>query len=1122
MKRISFRQQAWVVSSVAALALSVVPLSGCEDDAPPAAKPAAAPEFKSFKPGAGNSGSGNKAEAAGTAASGGQDSAAVKVEEGDVARLVGTTLYVLNQCRGLQIVSIADPAKPVLQARVAMTGVPREMYIDGDEAIVALSQVAALDQKEGKPLPQAGSQIRRVSLSGTAKELASVAIPGYIAATKRIGDKLVVVAPQVSWNPWWYGCWGPYGCMAAMGGGSKGGAATTDIATPGGASSSGASIAYPGGYYGGGGYNAEKTKVLVVDLANPAALSITAQLEIDGGVMLASVEIGEVLIASQQWNWKDNVGTQVERLSQIALAGDGKLTLGAQSKTDVVWKEGSSQSMLSAHRLGAGRLAVARQLWQAGGVSYQVENWKVEAGAWKKLAVWQKSGGQYGARLAVDGQLALLATSEGSAKEGTDEDEFPGTDQPTPGTDKPDAGSSDADAGSSPDAGGDQPGTDKPGGGKPGADSPYQAGIGLDVLDLSDPATISLASHTSMASGGWDLWSVQLTPLQGDNWLVVRRGARYSQAELQVLDVTDPKTPKWQGKLQIASDYGMQAEVLSSGLLAVPVLSKSGTGGQVGVQLVSLSAAGDLKARGIFTSSYTYWYQLKSLFAEKTLLRIANAGLEIVDIANLDLPKVIGMLELAVDVVDTVAVGDRLVTLVSSWQDNKFWLRVLPVGGADELKPEGQIQTDQQWGHLYAHGTFVYLANGQTVRVYDISDPKNPKARGQLTQDNNAYNYWDDGKSLWWNTWSMPQKGSTLYVIGQQVEYTKASGAACSSPSSGSGSSGGGSTAVPATDAGSATPGKEGGGSAEPMPADGGAATDPASADAGATEPEEKSDAGGYAGDCWIKPVYTTKIAALDLSNPDAPKLSKTLDLPGVGWTHDAQVSGNVLALTHYQSLQGTDGQWYGSYWLDRIDITAATAPKLMDQTNIPGWLIGLSADSNNAVTLDWQLQAGTKPEDSKVINTLNMLTLAGGKATLKKTIPLASQAGATLRQGNAVYVSTWPYWWMWPTNAGATAAAPVASELLVFDASDPVKFAQSAVLNSGAGVSGLQVAGNHLFAQTAAGLGMTVWSLSNPVQPTYKSFLPTQGGWGSRIVALGDKAYVPAGWYGISVYPLK
>ena len=76
--------------------------------------------------------------------------------------------------------------------------------------------------------------------------------------------------------------------------------------------------------------------------------------------------------------------------------------------------------------------------------------------------------------------------------------------------------------------------------------------------------------------------------------------------------------------------------------------------------------------------------------------------------------------------------------------------------------------------------------------------------------------------------------------------------------------------------------------------------------------------------------------------------------------------------------------------------------------------------------------------------------------------------------------------------------------------------------LKRGAGVSSLQVAGKHLFAQTAAGLGLSVWGLSNPTQPVYQSFLPSQGGWGSRVVALGGQAYIPAGWYGISAYPLQ
>lgn len=1104
MKTNSRALRAWLAAL--GLSLAAVAIAGCDDDTAASAKPDASVAFKSIKPGSSSGATGGDKADAGAETGASQDNA-TKVEEGDVAKLVGQTLYVLNQWRGLQIVDLQDPAKPKLQARVAMTGVPREMYIDGSEAIVALSQVAKLDTKDGKPLPQAGSQIRRVGLGASPKEVASLAIPGYIAATKRIGDKLIVIAPQIGWNPWWYGCWGPYGCMEAAVGGVKTGGTTTG-AGAGDTASSGASMAYPGGYYYGG-YNAEKTKVVVVDLANASALSQVSEIEIDGGVLASSIEIGEVLIASQQWVWKDNSGTQTERLSQILLSSDGKLSLGAVAKLDLPYKSDSSQSMISAHRLGSGRLALGRQSWQAGKSTYSVESWKVEAGAWKKTAVWQKDAGSYGARLVVDGTLALFATSDYASKDNPD----PGSDddgtEPFPGTDKADAGSTDpaVDGGSAePDAG-----ADKPDG---GTDTPWQAAISLDVLDLADPATVSLASHTAMASGGWDLWALQLTPLDGDRWLVTRRGNTYTEAELQVLELADPKLPLWQGKLKISSDYGMQAEVLSPQLLAVPVQTQTG-GGQVGVQLISLAANGDLAARGIFASSYIYWYQLKNLLADKTLLRIANAGLEVVDLANLDLPKVLGTLELAANVVDTLAVGDRLVTLVSSWKDNKFWLRVLPVGGTDELLPEGQIASDQQWGRLYANGSFVYLANGQTVQVYDLSDPKNPKARGKFTQDSSGYNYWDDGKSLWWNTWDMPQKGSTLYVIGQQVEYTQASGTACN-PSSGGGSGG---AEVPSTDAGAPAPQPADAGAADPdLPDASGTDKDPGDASSG--DVDEKPQGDSYSGNCWINPVYTTKIAALDLSNPDAPKLGSTLDLKGVGWTQDAQVTGNVLALTHYQSLQGSDGAWYGSYWLDRIDVTASAAPKLLDQTNIPGWLVGLSADGKSAVTLDWQLQAGTKPEDSKVVNTLNAITLAGGKATLKKSVALTSQAGATLRHGDAVYVSTWPYWWMWP--AAEAAGTPINTELLVFDASDPAKFAQSASLNSGAGVSSLQVAGKHLFAQTAAGLGLSVWGLANPIQPVYQSFLPSQGGWGSRVVALGGQAYIPAGWYGISAYPLQ
>lgn len=1071
----------------------LVAFAACENSAPnPSA--AAAAEFKSFKPGSAGAGKLGAADstAAGGAANtaGAQETAGtskgVKVEEGDVAKLSGDTLYVLNQWRGLQVVDLADPAKPKLVGKAPMTGTPREMYVQGDDVVVVLAQVAELKDAAGKPTASAGSQVRRVQLGKALQETASLAIPGYAALTKRVGDKLVIIAPQMQWNPWWGGCWGPYGCAMLAGDAAGGSATKGGVASSGGTASTsagGASMAYPGGY--SGGWHADKTKIIVVDLAKAKALSIVGEVEIAGGVLNASIVADEVLIASSSWAWQGDAGTQTERLSQVKLDAAGKPTLGASSETKLPWSNNSSSALVAADKVAPGRMVLSRQSYSnTGAVSYQVEAWQVSAAQWAKTSSWAKNKASYGARLVIDGTTGVLATSEqGGATDGT------------------------------------SPGKDPDG-------SPPNQKILFDVLDLSDAATIAAVGKAQVPTGGYDVYSLQLKALQDGFWLVSHRGSNYSDAQVKVLDLLDPKNPKWAGKLALQSDYGMQVEVLAPGVLAMPLVggAKGTTGGDPkggesgvelpGVQLMSLGKDGSLTKRGLFQSDFVFWYQLKNLMTDKLLLRIASAGLETVDVANLDKPKQLGKLDLAAEVTDAIVAADRVVALVHSWHDNKAWLRVLPKGGSDEMAPEGQLEVTNGWGKLYANGSMIYLSDGNQVRVFDVSDPQAPKAKGSWTQPQGIG---QDGENSWWNTYDMAQKGSTLFVTSTQVSYKKATGKDCGSsgvngstgestpPSSGSG--GGSSGSAGSADAGASDPSGQDGGTPTPSPD---------SPDAGSG----KSGGSEYVPTCYINPVYLTQVVALDLSNPDAPKLGGKVELKNASWTQNAQVVGNSLVLTHYKSLEGKDGQWYGEYWLDRLDITNPNAPKLQDSTNVPGWLVGVAADGKSAVTVDWQVKVGSKPEDNKVENVLVAITLSGGKAKIVKSAVLPDQVGATLRHGDAIFVSTWPYWWNWPQADGSNTVMPE-SKLLVFDAKDPAKLAQTAAIDAGAGVSYLQVAGGNLFAGLGNGLGMTAWSLASATQPKFSTFLPTQGYWSPRVLVQDKTAFVPAGWYGITAYAL-
>ncbi len=63
------------------------------------------------------------------------------VQEGDIYRVLdaGKSILNLNSYRGLQIIDISNPAKPVMTGRAAMVGAPLEMYRIGERVYVLLN-----------------------------------------------------------------------------------------------------------------------------------------------------------------------------------------------------------------------------------------------------------------------------------------------------------------------------------------------------------------------------------------------------------------------------------------------------------------------------------------------------------------------------------------------------------------------------------------------------------------------------------------------------------------------------------------------------------------------------------------------------------------------------------------------------------------------------------------------------------------------------------------------------------------------------------------------------------------------------------------------------------------------
>jgi len=105
------------------------------------------------------------------------------IEEADLYRVSGDLLYLLNSYRGLTIV---DLSRLELRGRLALTGVPLEMYLRGNRALVLLADL------------QGGTQLVEIAVADPAQPAISrsESMPGSYRTSRLIGDALYAVTDQ--------------------------------------------------------------------------------------------------------------------------------------------------------------------------------------------------------------------------------------------------------------------------------------------------------------------------------------------------------------------------------------------------------------------------------------------------------------------------------------------------------------------------------------------------------------------------------------------------------------------------------------------------------------------------------------------------------------------------------------------------------------------------------------------------------------------------------------------------------------------------------------------------------------------------------------------------------------
>jgi uncharacterized secreted protein with C-terminal beta-propeller domain len=141
------------------------------------------------------------------AAAEGENQAQREIEEADIVKIVGNTLYALNSYRGLYLIDMSNPDSPAILGHQEMYGFPVEMYVRNGRAFVILSnyfRIWALT--DGSSDPEVGSSVVVVDVQQPQAPLvlSRFHMPGYVTDTRIVGDVLYTVSNRYWWF-WYYG-----------------------------------------------------------------------------------------------------------------------------------------------------------------------------------------------------------------------------------------------------------------------------------------------------------------------------------------------------------------------------------------------------------------------------------------------------------------------------------------------------------------------------------------------------------------------------------------------------------------------------------------------------------------------------------------------------------------------------------------------------------------------------------------------------------------------------------------------------------------------------------------------------------------------------------------------------
>jgi hypothetical protein len=257
---------------------------------------------------------------------------------------------------------------------------------------------------------------------------------------------------------------------------------------------------------------------------------------------------------------------------------------------------------------------------------------------------------------------------------------------------------------------------------------------------------------------------------------------------------------------------------------------------------------------------------------------------------------------------------------------------------------------------------------------------------------------------------------------------------------------------------------------------------------------------------------YDQKVYLVDLKDPDQPVLASTVVLSDVSWAWGLKASGSTLYLSTYRTNMEKDGTWVTLYFLERISAADPAKPILFPEVNIPGMFVDASPGGDTLYTQEsyWDYAA-------QVNHTFfYALALIDDKAYLQSKLEIPGYLNSIQVKDGAAFAST--YWGELKVVNGQNQWVSH-SLLLTVDLSNPQDIRLAGKAEVPFDYAYLQkVEGGRAFLGSYAGI--FTYLVNDLAHPTFEEFFRTQG-WTQDIVVVGDRAFVPSGYYGVQVLHL-